>query len=143
MTGVQTCALPIYCNLGFNIGEEKNKMRPVLVISNNKINRSGKVVVICITDAIGKLNQNDLPSQDSWYLLYSDTMDDKKMYRAGRKIKFNQKANKFLDKDSVVQCEEIRSISKARLNRNKGCIGKIDNEDLKFIKMKLERVFQI
>ena len=27
-----------FCDLGYNIGTEKNKMRPVLVMSNNKIN---------------------------------------------------------------------------------------------------------
>ena len=29
-------------------------MRPVLVMSNNKINNSEKVVVVCVTDAKGK-----------------------------------------------------------------------------------------
>ncbi|WP_278603914.1 type II toxin-antitoxin system PemK/MazF family toxin, partial [Blautia massiliensis (ex Durand et al. 2017)] len=29
-----------FCDLGYNIGTEKNKMRPVLVMSNNKINNS-------------------------------------------------------------------------------------------------------
>ncbi len=48
-------------------------MRPVLVMSNNKINNSEKVVVVCITDAKGKVNARCLPIQDSWFLLYSDT----------------------------------------------------------------------
>ena len=34
--------------LGYNIGTEKNKMRPVLVMSNNKINNSEKVVVVVL-----------------------------------------------------------------------------------------------
>lgn len=62
-----------FCDLGYNIGTEKNKMRPVLVMSNNKINNSEKVVVVCITDAKGKVNARCLPIQDSWFLLYSDT----------------------------------------------------------------------
>ena len=45
-----------FCDLGYNVGTEKNKMRPVLVMSNNKINNSEKVVVVCITDAKGKVN---------------------------------------------------------------------------------------
>lgn len=53
-------------------------MRPVLVISNNKINNSEKVVVVCITDAKGKVNARCLPIQDSWFLLYSDTEDEEK-----------------------------------------------------------------
>ena len=40
-----------YCDMGYNIGTEKNKLRPVLVMSNNRINNSEKVVIICITDA--------------------------------------------------------------------------------------------
>ena len=31
-----------FCDLGYNVGTEKNKMRPVLVMSNNKINNSEK-----------------------------------------------------------------------------------------------------
>lgn len=27
-----------YCDMGYNIGTEKNKLRPVLVMSNNRIN---------------------------------------------------------------------------------------------------------
>lgn len=132
-----------YCDLGFNIGQEKNKMRPVIVISNNKINRTGKIIIICITDAKGKLNSRNLPAQDSWYLLYSGTNENDKMFKPGRLIPQNQNIYKFLDKDSVVQCEEIRAVSKARLDISKGCIGKIEEEDLKFIKMKLKRVFNI
>ena len=67
-----------FCDLGYNIGTEKNKMRPVLVMSNNKINNSEKVVVVCITDAKGKVNARCLPIQDSWFLLYSDTEDEEK-----------------------------------------------------------------
>lgn len=55
-----------YCDLGYNVGTEKNKMRPVLVVSNNKVNTSEKVVVVAITDAKGKINSNNLPIQDSW-----------------------------------------------------------------------------
>lgn len=48
-----------YCDLGYNIGTEKNKMRLVLVMSHNKINNSEKVVVVCITGAKGQI-------QESW-----------------------------------------------------------------------------
>lgn len=52
-----------YCDLGYNVGTEKNKMRPVLVMSNNKINNSEKVVVVCITDAREKRMQTIFPSK--------------------------------------------------------------------------------
>lgn len=49
-----------FCDLGYNIGTEKNNMRPVLVMSNNKINNSEKVVVVCITDAKGWMRTEDV-----------------------------------------------------------------------------------
>jgi mRNA-degrading endonuclease toxin of MazEF toxin-antitoxin module len=118
------CGQIWYCDLGYNVGTEKNKLRPVLVISNNKVNNSEKVVVICITDAKGKLNVHNLPVQDSWFLLHADT------YR-------------FLEKDSVLQCEEIRAVSKARLDSKRGCIGKLTSEDLALVKGKFRRTYNL
>jgi hypothetical protein len=86
--------------LGYNVGTEKNKIRPVLVVSNSKINQAEKVMVLVITDAKGKLNSNDLPLQDSWYLLYSDTSDDNKKIYPDRMIKKGNSAYRFLEKDS-------------------------------------------
>ena len=53
----ETVAESFSCLLytSYNIGTEKNKLRPVLVMSNNRINNSEKVVIICITDAKGKV----------------------------------------------------------------------------------------
>ena len=132
-----------FCDLGYNIGREKNKVRPVLVLSNNKINKSEKVVVVAITDAIGKLNKQNLPAQDSWYLLYSDTQDVTKMFAPGRLIPNNQKAYSFLEKDSVLQCEEIRSVSKVRLDATRGCIGKLSEADMNNIKSKFKRAYNL
>ena len=130
-----------YCDLGCNIGSEKNKFRPVLVVSNNKINNSDKVVVICITDTSGKLNKNDLPAQDSWYLLYSTTNVDSNMLKPNREIPINNVPYSFLDKDSIVQCEEIRAVSKVRLNLIRGTIGKLTPLDLQNIRNKFFRAY--
>lgn len=132
-----------YCDLGYNIGTEKNKLRPVLVISNNKINQAEKVVVLSITDAKGKLNPNDLPLQDSWYLLYSDTLDDNKKIYPGRKIKNGDSPYDFLEKDSIVQCEEIKAVSKARLDTTRKSIGTLAPKDFKLIKQKLMRAYNL
>ena len=132
-----------YCDLGFNVGAEKNKMRPVLVMSNNKINTSEKIVVISITDAKNKLNANNLPVQDSWFLLYSTTQDPTKMISPGRVIPSGMNAYSFLEKDSVVQCEEIRSVSKARLDYKRGCIGTLTTKDFDQIKGKFCRAYNI
>ncbi|MFZ3132435.1 MAG: type II toxin-antitoxin system PemK/MazF family toxin [Desulfosporosinus sp.] len=130
-----------YCDLGYNIGTEKNKYRPVLVVSNNKINNSEKVVVICITDPRGKLNANDLSAQDSWYLLYSSTTDNTNKLKPDRIIPANNVPYSFLEKDCMVQCEEIRSVSKARLDLQKGAIGKLRPKDLNKIREKFMRAY--
>lgn len=49
----------------------------------------------------------------------------------------------FLDKDSMVQCEEIRSISKSRLDTTRGCIGTLTENDFKLIKGKFRRTYNL
>lgn len=132
-----------YCDLGYNIGTEKNKIRPVLVMSNNKVNKAEKVVVICITDAKGKVNSNNLPAQDSWFLLYSQTTDPDKMLYPGRTVPDNMTAYPFLDKDSIIQCEEIRAVSKSRLDNTHGCIGTLTQTDFNMVKQKFRRTYNL
>jgi len=129
-----------YCDLGYNIGDEKNKNRPILIVSNNSINNSGKFVGVCITDAQGKISDSNLPNENTWYLLYSNTHDQNKKYKPNRIIPSSAIQYYFLEKDSVVQCEEIRSLSKARLSRY---MGRLHDNDLNFIKIKLKNVFKI
>ena len=132
-----------YCDLGYNVGTEKNKIRPVLVVSNNKVNNSEKVVVVAITDAKGKLNSHNLPAQDSWLLLYSTTTDNNKMIYPGRIVPSTAHTYSFLDKDSIVQCEEIRSVSKSRLDATKGCIGKLEPNDFALFESKFKRCYNL
>ena len=132
-----------YCDLGYNIGAEKNKCRPVLVISNNKINQSEKIVVLCFTDAKRKLNPNNLPAQDSWFLLYSATVDDSMKIFSGRTIPANMSSYTFLEKDSIIQCEEIKTISKARLDTKRGCIGRLNPSDFEMVKNKFKRAYNL
>ncbi|MBR0397500.1 MAG: type II toxin-antitoxin system PemK/MazF family toxin [Eubacterium sp.] len=132
-----------YCDMGFNVGAEKNKQRPVLVVSNNKINRSEKVVVLCITDAKGKVNSRNLPAQDSWFLLYSSTSDENMMVTPGRTVPNGISTYSFLMKDSLIQCEEIKAVSKARLDYHRGCIGRLTNNDFTMIKQKMKRAYDL
>lgn len=130
-----------YCDLGYNIGTEKNKTRPVLVVSNNRINRSEKVVVVSITDAKGKVNIHNLPAQDSWLLLYSSTADPTKMISPSREVPSNMHIYDFLEKDSMVQCEEIRAVSKSRFDATRGCIGKLESDDFLLFQDKFRRSY--
>lgn len=132
-----------FCDMGHNIGTEKNKMRPVLVMSNNRINNSEKIVVVCITDARGKINANNLPVQDSWFLLYSNTQDDEKMLKPGRIVPDNMHIYDFLEKDSMIQCEEIRAVSKSRLDISRGCIGRLTSKDFELVKEKFRRAYDL
>ena len=132
-----------YCDLGYNVGTEKNKMRPVLVVSNNSVNNSEKVVVVAITDAKGKVNALNLPAQDSWLLLYSTTTDDDKMIHPGRTVPTSMHSYSFLDKDSMLQCEEIRAVSKARLDASRGCIGKLEPSDFALFEGKFRRCYDL
>lgn len=127
-----------YCDFGYNIGEEKLKKRPALVISSNKINSNGsKILVAAITDADGKvILKTHKPAKNTWYLLYSSTTDPNNMYSPGRPMKGISYS--CFSKDSMLQLEEMRYVSKARLDAK---IGVIDPADLKAIGIKLNNVF--
>ena len=47
------------------------------------------------------------------------------------------------DKDSMIQCEEIRAVSKARLDANRGCIGTLTPEDFNLVKGKFKRAYNL
>ena len=49
----------------------------------------------------------------------------------------------FLDKDSMIQCEEIRAVSKSRLDANRGCIGTLTPEDFNLVKGKFKRAYNL
>ena len=51
--------------------------------------------------------------------------------------------SEFLDKDSMIQCEEIRAVSKARLDANRGCIGTLTPEDFNLVKGKFKRAYNL
>ena len=80
--------------------------------------------------------------QDSWFLLYSGTSDEDKMISPGRQVPASMHVYDFLDKDSMVQCEEIRAVSKSRLDAARGCIGTLTPEDFEMVKGKFRRAWK-
>lgn len=90
------------CDFGYNIGEEKNKKRPVIVISSNKLYRMGKVVVAPITDAKDKINSAGLPCKNTDYLPFSETTDSKNWYKPTRTVPKSGNLYSCLRKDSVM-----------------------------------------
>ena len=49
----------------------------------------------------------------------------------------------FLEKDSMIQCEEIRAVSKSRLDAARGCIGVLTPEDFELVKGKFRRAYSL
>ena len=100
-----------------NIGGEKNKKRPCLVISNNILNTGDTIVIIPLSTKYKKRFEKGVehPKYKNHYIL--------------RKSKYP-----FLDKNSCVKCEDIRNIDKIRLVDH---LGNIDTVDLVEIKKRI------
>lgn len=43
----------------------------------------------------------------------------------------------------MIQCEEIRAVSKSRLDANRGCIGALTPEDFNLVKGKFKRAYNL
>ena len=110
-------------NYGENIGFEKNEIRPSVVVSVNSSNQSsGNIVVVPLTKKQNK-QKGDRPFRllKSQYLLLNEKY-------AG------------LTYDSVVQCEDLRVVSKARLG---DLLDTVSEEDLKEIDKRLKYMLDL
>lgn len=107
-------------NYGENVGFEKNLTRPSIIVSVDSSNQSsGNVLVIPMTKKTNKA-KGGRPFRllRSQYLL----------------LKSNYTGLAF---DSVVQCEDIRSVSKARLG---DLLDTVTEEDMKEIDKRLSYI---
>lgn len=120
------------CDFGKNVGHEKNDTRPVLVISSNQVNRGAKVLVVPITDASRNMGKGILPRFQYWYLIHTTSHNPEKWWSPQRVVPKDAIQYSFLTKDSVIQLDEIRSVSKARLSNKRS--SHIDSKDLVKIK---------
>ena len=103
------------CELGYgNIGGEKNKTRPVLVISKNMLNNGHTIVIVPLSTKFDR-NSAGLPKYQNHYLL--------------KKSKYP-----FLAADSAVKFEDIRNVDVSRLGQLR---GNIDASDMKHMKKNL------
>lgn len=113
------------CYLGENIGHEKSRLeaRPCVVVSNNRINyKSTNIIVVPLSKEIKyKLNSSNELKYEWHYVLRHSKYDS---------LRF----------DSVVQCEDIRSISKARVGRY---ICQLKNDDVDEIRKRIKKTLQI
>lgn len=117
---VQVNQLEIWeCDLGFNIGQEKDKKRPVVVLSKNTLNQGGKVLVAPITGAMGKMSYTNPfhPRFLNWFLLHTSSPNPLHWYDPKRQIPKSATIYNCLTKDSMIHLEAMRSVSKARLTK--------------------------
>jgi mRNA interferase MazF len=89
----------VYCDMSPVIGSEQGGYRPVVILSNDIGNRHAPIFIgACITSKVGKKR---LPTQ----VIIDNTCG--------------------LSVDSMVECEQIRTLDKTRI---KGFIGEITDE---------------
>ncbi len=112
------------CFLGENIGFEKSKMsaRPCVIVSTQRINHeSGNVIVIPLSKNIKYVRGTNKLKYPYHFVLKKSNYP---------KLQF----------DSVIQCEDIRCVSKARLSKY---ICNVKSDDLKAIRKRLKNALQI
>lgn len=99
-----------YATLDPTIGSEIRKKRPVLIVSNNANNQKSTTITI-------------LPITSNITTIYSFEV-------------FLPAKISGLTKDSKIQCQQIRTISKLRIVSK--AIGKVDTQLMKQIRLALE-----
>ncbi|EIM05326.1 transcriptional modulator of MazE/toxin, MazF [Planococcus antarcticus DSM 14505] len=110
-------------NYGENIGFEKNEERPSVVVSVNSSNQSsGNVLVVPLTK-----KQNKQKGGRPFRLLKSQYLLLNEKYTG-------------LSYDSIVQCEDLRVVSKARLG---DLLDTVNDDDMKEIDKRLKYMLDL
>lgn len=101
-----------YANLGSDgVGSEQNGRRPVLITSNDLCNKFSPTVTIVVITS--KISKKKLPTQ----------------------VIINQEEYSFLLSDSMVTCEQIRTIDKSRISTY---LGRLDEETMEEVDRAIE-----
>lgn len=103
-----------YVDLGTGVGSEQNGTRPCLIIQNDKGNKHSPTTIIAIGTT--KKQKSHLPTH---YWLSGDC---------------------GTPKDTMIECEQVRVIDKARLG---DYIGTINNKDMQEINKCLKVSFEL
>jgi mRNA interferase MazF len=117
------------CELGENIGSEQSEERPVLIVSNNRINSSAtNVKIIPLSKTLKKKviknrkgKEQTVPKVGTHYFLEKDKYT-------------------FLTYNSAAMAEGITTVSKIRLGKH---LGNITERDLNAIMSRLKWVFDL
>ena len=95
------------CQIGENIGSEQSNRRPILIISNDRINRTAANIIALPISSKLKFN------------------DDGKTLKFKSHYLLTKELYPFLDRDSAVLTDSIRSISKIRLEESLGKVKRV------------------
>lgn len=100
-----------------NVGGEKNKTRPCMVLSKNGLNNGDTVVIVPLTTKFkcNIKNGRKIPRYPNHYIIYKSNYH-------------------FLDDDSCIKFEDIRAIDKVRVGNH---LGNIDPADMKLMENRL------
>lgn len=111
----------VIVDFGVGVGDEKRGLRPALIVSNDVMNNtSDNILVAPLTDFENKVDENHKVNLLPWQTYLSA-----KHYN--------------LKKSSVVQLEDIRSVSKKRIENR--VIDRLSESSQKDIDRKLSRLF--
>lgn len=117
------------CELGENIGSEQSQERPVIIISNDRINStSTNVKIIPLTKTLKKKTVTNRKGKIQV------------VPRVGTHFFLMKDKYKFLDYDSAAMADGITTVSKIRLGKH---LGNIFQDDLNKILSRLKWVFDL
>lgn len=106
---------------GENVGYEKSGTRPAVIVSSDISNQtSGNIVVVPLTKEQNKIHGQTVKLLNSQY----------RLYKTKYKLNYN----------SIVQCEDIRVVSKERIGN---VIDFVDSIDMKNINKRLKYILNI
>lgn len=115
------------CQLGENLGSEQNEERPVVIVSNDRINAtSTNVKVVPLTK---KLKTKEITNRKG---------EVQVVPRIRTHFFLKKEKYDFLDYDSAAKTEEVTTVSKIRMGKH---LGNIDSGDFEKIKSRLKWVF--
>ncbi|WP_207463770.1 type II toxin-antitoxin system PemK/MazF family toxin [Enterococcus mundtii] len=113
----------VYCDLGMGVACEKRGMRPCVVLGNNIINRTSTNIIIAPLTKLA--NKRDLSGNVK--LLATHVVLSNKFY-------------KQLPFTSIIQLEDVRSVSKERIAEY---VGDLSDRDKELVKEAQRFVFDI
>lgn len=115
------------CQLGENLGSEQNEERPVIIVSNDRINStSTNVKVVPLTKTLKTKTRKNRKGVVQ------------EVPRVGTHFFLRKNKYPFLTYDSAAKVEEVTTVSKVRIGKH---LGNLEPVDLDKVQSRLKWVF--